>query len=84
MQRTIRYTLAAARQMDALGATVRALIEAKLDQLALEPASLANQIKRLRGLDALRLRVADYRVIFTDDGLVLEILKVGSRGDIYR
>jgi mRNA-degrading endonuclease RelE of RelBE toxin-antitoxin system len=32
----------------------------------------------------LRLRVADYRVIFTDDGVILEIIKIGVRGSIYR
>ena len=84
MQRTIRYSHTAARQIDALGSTVRELVEAKLAQLAINPSALANQIKRLKGTEALRLRVGDYRIIFTDDGLVLDIQKVGSRGAIYR
>jgi len=63
--------------------TARQAIEAKLDLLATEPAALANQIKRLKGVSALRLRVGDYRIVFTDDGLVLDILKVGTRGGIY-
>jgi mRNA interferase RelE/StbE len=84
MKRGIVFTHAAARQMDALAPAVRSLIEAKLDLLAIDPAALANQIKRLKGSSALRLRVADYRVIFTDDGVILEIIKIGVRGSNYR
>jgi mRNA interferase RelE/StbE len=83
MQRTIRYSHSAARQIDALGWTVRHLIEAKLAQLAIEPTAFANLIKRLKGTHELRLRIGDYRVIFTDDGLILDIRKVGTRGGIY-
>jgi mRNA interferase RelE/StbE len=84
MERVIVFTREAARQMDALAPSVRGLIDAKLDLLCVNPAALANQIKRLKGSSALRLRVADYRVIFTDDGLILEIIKIGARGGIYR
>ena len=84
MERSIVFTREAARQMDALAPAARELIEAKLDLLALQPSALANQIKRLKGSSALRLRVADYRVIFTDDGLILEIVKGGARGGGYR
>jgi mRNA interferase RelE/StbE len=84
MQRTIRYSHTAARQIHALGSTARELVEAKLAQLAINPSAFANQIKRLKGTEALRLRVGDYRIIFTDDCLVLDIRKVGSRGAIYR
>ena len=84
MLRMIRYTREAARQMDALSTTVRETIEAKLNLLATDPGILSNRIKRLKGSPALRLRIGDYRIIFTDDGLILDILKVGVRGAIYR
>jgi mRNA interferase RelE/StbE len=84
MQRTIRYTRTAARQMDALGTTIRLLIENKLDQMATDPTALANQVKQLKGDAVLRLRVGDYRVFFTDDGLILDIVKVGPRGSVYK
>jgi mRNA interferase RelE/StbE len=84
MQRMILFTREAARQLDLLAPTERRLIEAKLDLLASNPAALANQIKRLKGSSALRLRVAGYRVIFTDDGVILAIIKIGTRGGIYR
>jgi mRNA interferase RelE/StbE len=84
MQRTIRYSHTAAARSTLWAGPARLLIGAKLAQLATDPTSLANQIKRLQGARSLRLRVGDYRIIFTDDGLILEILKVGSRGSIYR
>ena len=71
------------RQFLALSIEVQDRIEAKIDQLALNPSALKNQIKPLKGVKALRLLVGDYRVIFTDDGVILMILKVGHRRDIY-
>jgi mRNA interferase RelE/StbE len=81
--RTIIWTHEAARQFLALSTEVQDRIEAKLDQLAMNPSALTNQIKPLKGVKALRLRVGDYRVIFTDEGVILMILKVGHRRDIY-
>ena len=55
----------------------------KIDQLAVEPAQLANQVKKLKGRSGYRLRVGDWRVIFDDNGDVLDILAIGPRGSIY-
>lgn len=60
------------------------LVIAKIEQLASDPAGLANQVTKLQGRDGYRLRVGDWRVIFEDDGATLSILAVGSRGDVYR
>jgi mRNA interferase RelE/StbE len=49
----------------------------------MNPSALRNQIKPLKGVKALRLRVGDYRVIFTEEGVILLILKIGHRRDIY-
>lgn len=41
-------------------------------------------IKKMRGVDNLfRLRVSDYRVLFTPEHDIIKIEKIGSRGDIY-
>ncbi len=41
-------------------------------------------IKKMSGIDDLyRLRVGDYRVLFTKDYDIIKIEKIGSRGDIY-
>lgn len=41
-------------------------------------------IKKMRGAnDVYRLRVNDYRVLYTADYDILMIIKIGSRGDVY-
>jgi mRNA interferase RelE/StbE len=79
----IVLTPQAQRQMDRLNPPVREKIVAKVRLYAGHPASLANQVKRLKGSGYLRLRVGDYRVIFTEDGVILTIIKVGHRRDVY-
>jgi mRNA interferase RelE/StbE len=63
------------------------IIRAKLLILARNPAALKNNIKRLGGPDEAlyRLRIGAYRVIFRkdDDRLVILIVRVGHRKDIY-
>ncbi len=59
------------------------LVRAKIDQLAADPDLLANNVKRLPGRPGFRLRVGDYRVIFTEDGTVLDVLAIGHHREIY-
>jgi mRNA interferase RelE/StbE len=60
-----------------------ATIIGKIKAYAADPASQANNIKRLQGRDGYRLRVGDYRVLFNLDGDVMDILDIGPRGGIY-
>ena len=82
--KTIRYSQKANAALAKMPARDADKIESKLEQFAIDPQSLAGQVKQLKGDTALRLRVAEYRVIFDDDGLVLDILAIGHRKDIYR
>jgi mRNA interferase RelE/StbE len=59
-------------------------IENKIEAYAMNPMAFTNQVKALRGTDALRLRIDDYRVIFNEDFIVLDILAVGHRREIYK
>ncbi|MFO7900271.1 MAG: type II toxin-antitoxin system RelE/ParE family toxin [Planctomycetota bacterium] len=54
--------------------------------LKLEKAPRRRGTKKLRGRDAYRLRVGDYRVIYTvdDDARRVTIVGVGHRRDVYR
>lgn len=38
----------------------------------------------MKGQDTLRLRVGDYRVIFTETSVAIEVREVGHGGSIYR
>ena len=56
----------------------------KIEQYAENPHELKNKVKKLKGLPCYRLRVGDYRVIFSETGEVLFIEKIGLRGNVYR
>lgn len=60
-------------------------IVAKIKEIALNPYAPNNNLTRLQGRDAYRLRVGDWRVLceLHDDRLVMLVLEVGSRGGIY-
>ena len=53
----------------------------KIDELSQNPFS--RDIKRLKGRDDYRLRVGDYRIIFSIDKDNIQILKVGHRKNVY-
>jgi mRNA interferase RelE/StbE len=81
--RTVRYSKQADGVLAKLSVAQASLIENKVDQLAFDPESLASNIKRLRGSPLLRLRVGDYRVIYTEDLIILDIITIGHRKDVY-
>jgi mRNA interferase RelE/StbE len=82
--RTIVFTPEAAREFEALDSIVRERVEAALDQLALAPLSLRNQIKRLKGQTTLRLRVGDWRIIFQLRSDEILVLMIAHRSEAYR
>jgi mRNA interferase RelE/StbE len=59
-------------------------IREKIRSFAEDPASQANNVKALQGVEGvIRLRVGDWRVIMRD-GVVVEILEIKARGSAYR
>lgn len=78
----IIYKRSAAKALSRMPANTSALIVSKIEQYAVDPASLANNVTKLKGRQGIRLRVNDWRVIM-DDGAVLEVLAVGPRGGVY-
>ncbi|MEO8669416.1 MAG: type II toxin-antitoxin system RelE/ParE family toxin [Bauldia sp.] len=77
------YASEALRTLSRMPANVARTIRARIERYAADPASLANNVKKLRGRPGYRLRVGDWRVIFDRDGSVLSILQIGPRGGIY-
>ena len=59
-------------------------IVSKIEQYAGNPMALQNQVKKLTNSIYFRLRVGNYRVIFSETGEVMKIEKIGNRGDVYR
>jgi mRNA interferase RelE/StbE len=58
-------------------------IRAKIEQYATNPATQTNNVVQLTGSSAKRLRIAGFRVLFTETEATITILDVGRRGEIY-
>jgi mRNA interferase RelE/StbE len=60
------------------------LVRAKIEQYASASEELSNNVKALKGRDGhFRLRVGDWRVIFSEDGAVIAVIRIAPRGSAY-
>ena len=82
----LKYRRSARNYLARLPMHVKSNIVNKLHDLAQNPDDPDLDITILKGRMGWRLRVGKYRVIYTrqDDALIIEIVKVRSRGDIYK
>jgi len=84
---TYRIALAppAARQLRKFDPQIRRRIQAALELLAVEPRPPA-ATRLVGGSGEWRVRTGDYRIVYEihDDELLVLVLRVGHRRDIYR
>jgi mRNA interferase RelE/StbE len=82
----IRYRSSAVKILRRMPSNVAKTVVGKINQLAENPYAPNNNITRLTGESGYRLRVGDWRVLYEidDDTLVIEIIKIGPRGGVYR
>jgi mRNA interferase RelE/StbE len=81
---TVEFRPRAAKQLKALPKGVRKTIAQVVDALAEKPRPSGSV--QLKGTDLMRVRVRDYRVIYElrDDVLLVLVVRIGHRRDIYR
>jgi len=79
--RRIAYTTSATKQLRRLPAKDREQIFAKLHRYA---ETNLGDVKALVGRPGARLRVGDFRVVFTEDANGILVHAVGNRRDVYR
>ena len=81
---SIEYTREARKVLAKMPRDVRELVVSKIEGLARDPFGAAN-VKQLVGRPGYRLRVGDWRVIYDveSERLLVRVLKVGPRGEIY-
>lgn len=74
---------AAVRALKKLDPPVRRRIQGAIALLAEDPRPPA--ARKLQGRDALRVRVGDYRIIYTveDDVLLVVVVTLGHRREVY-
>jgi len=82
---TVEFTPRADKDFRALPPEIRRRLVPKIDALAIDPRP--HGVKILAGSeDILRLRVGDYRILYKirDDRLIVLLVKIGHRREIYR
>lgn len=74
---------AAVRALKKLDPPVRRRLQGAIALLATDPRPPA--ARKLQGRDALRVRVGDYRIIYTveDDVLLVVVVTLGHRREVY-
>jgi len=62
------------------------LIRLKLEQLAVDPYASSLNIKKMQNRPGYRLRIGDWRVIceIHNNELIILVLKIAPRGEVYR
>lgn len=79
----INLSRTAAKQLDKLPDSIAFLLIETIQTLAENPRP--SGYKKLKGRDAFRIRKGNYRIIYEifDDVLVVEVIAVGHRKDVY-
>lgn len=82
---SVEFTKQALKALIAMPANKRMLVKSKIEALAANPTDAQNT-KKLVGRTGYRLRVGDWRVIYTVDSgrLIVLVLDIGPRGGIYK
>jgi mRNA interferase RelE/StbE len=80
--KAVRYSAAALGNLRRYG-NIAARPRKAINDYAADPAAHANNVTRLVGSDASRLRVGDNRVIFVETETDLTVTRIGPRGNVY-
>ena len=82
----LKYRRQARNYLARLPSKVKGALVDKLHELAADPDELTADIDTLKGRAGYRLRVGRYRIFYArrEDELTIEIVRIRSRGDIYK
>ena len=81
----VEFTAKAAKQIKKIGTSQEKLLVSVIDALAENPRPVG--AKKLNGREnEYRIRVGDYRIIYTiqDNVLLVTVIKLGHHRDVYR
>lgn len=81
---SVRIKRSAARELEAIPVKDRRRIAARIALLAADPRPVG--CEKLSGEEKYRLRQGDYRILYeiVDQELVVTVVRVGNRRDVYR
>lgn len=84
MTRRIDYSRDALKTLRRIDRATAERIVLKVEQLADDPASVANNVRALKGSGGLmRLRVGDWRVVYSETLVVVAVERIAHRGAVY-
>lgn len=83
---SIRYAKSAAKALAKMPHKIAKAMQAELATMALAPSAYRGDWKPLHGSQFWRLRKGEYRAICEVRGneLLILVVKIGSRGDVYK
>ncbi|MGO9674237.1 MAG: type II toxin-antitoxin system RelE family toxin [Methylocella sp.] len=80
----IAYSKDALKTLGRMPVNTAKLIRSKIEQYAADPATQASNATALKGQNGIwRLRVGDWRVLFSETSEVIAVIKVAPRGGAY-
>lgn len=82
----ILFTKSADKALRKMPRDIAQRIRQSLEEIAVDPYTRHPGVTRLQNRPGYRLRVGDWRVIYEIEGeeLVVLVLRIGSRGEVYR
>ena len=83
---TIKYSKQAIKTRVKMPKDIAERIDVELESIAADPAAYKGDWKPLQGSPFWRLRVGGWRAIckMINNELIIYVLKIGSRGDVYK
>jgi mRNA interferase RelE/StbE len=80
------YSKEATKSLQRMPRNTARLIREKLEIIAADPYADHPNAKKLQGREGYRLRVGDWRVVYKiqSEQLIIIVLKVASRGEVYK
>ena len=82
----IVFTRKAIKSIQKISPDIATRMRKRLDRIAEDLYALYSNITKLQNRPGYRLRVGDWRLIYEiqEEVLIILVIKIGSRGDIYR
>ena len=82
----LKYRRPARNYLARLPIKIKSKIVDKLHEIKENPDDPNLDVDKIKGKSGYRLRVGQYRIIYTRhrDELIIEVVKIRSRGDIYK
>ncbi|MBI2584626.1 MAG: type II toxin-antitoxin system RelE/ParE family toxin [Rhodospirillales bacterium] len=82
---SVAYTAGAIRALKKMDRWIAKRLRSKILALARDPKAPNNNVKKLAGVAGYRLRVGDWRVIYTlkHQVLTVVVVQIGHRSEVY-